>query len=435
MYTLEDLKARYEGKEVYTCPALGGRINFNPTCVSFCHGTCVGDRVIQNGIDDTISPGLYIDSVYRHIEANQVERAHCAGCLNLVRQKFRFNGITFITICTSNYCNSKCVYCDAHEDEERSVYNPVPFLKSFIDGGLVNPNCLFDYGGGEPTINRHFEETFRFLSERKYRQRVNTNSIRFSEYVAEAVKNGLCSVRTSVDSGTRETYLAMKGVDFFDQVWDSLRKYRMAGEDVLVKYILVSRNANRKDVDGFIDRCLGCGIRNIVIDVEQVSYTAIHNRGPFFFGEEELAVARYFEEEAARRGLNAAIGAMWGIGNADKRLAIPGRLSGWALWLPATIGRIERCLAGNDLAGTGAALESLMKNLDMDADREIDTMQDLAGLFAEVGRTLEDRGETAFSGRLGKIALAIDPDCGSAHRLLYDILLRQEETKAASIGY
>jgi GT2 family glycosyltransferase/Flp pilus assembly protein TadD len=361
MHNVEVLKRMYNDKEIYTCPAIGGRINFNPSSISLCHGFNIGDQIIKHGIDDKITSDLYLKYLTYKINENQNPNAPCSKCLQLKKQVFNFQGILFLTICTSEHCNSKCVFCTSHTQNEVSSYSAIPFIRDFIDNGLINPDCLFDYGGGEPTINRYFKETFTFLSDKNYRQRVNTNSIQYSEYLAEALRNGLCSIRTSVDAGTRETYKRVKGVDKFDQVWDSLKKYRLAGTNVIVKYIIFNYNSNKADVNGFIDRCVENGIQTINIDTEYNSYATLQSNGrwPLSFDDKELYIAHYFEDQAHNRGLNVITGAAWATRDPEGKCRIP--LSNPKKLISTITNKNDNLKNRNDSAGLYKDSTSLFK--------------------------------------------------------------------------
>jgi Tfp pilus assembly protein PilF/organic radical activating enzyme len=436
MYDVYALTRMFNDKEIYTCPAIGGRINFNPASISLCHGFNVGDQIIKNGIDDQITPELYIKYITYKINENQKANAPCAKCLQLKKQIFNFQGILFLTICTSEYCNSKCVFCTSHTQNEVSSYNAVPFIRDFIDHGLINPDCLFDYGGGEPTINRHFKETFDFLSDKKYRQRVNTNSIIYSEYVADALRNRLCSIRTSVDAGSRETYSRVKGVDKFDQVWDSLRKYRLAGTDIIVKYIIFNYNSNKADVNGFIDRCIENGIQTINIDTEYNSYATLqlNSRWPLSFNDDDLYIAHYFEDQANSRGLNVVIGAAWATRDPEGKCRIP-------------ISNPKRPSATNINKNCNPKVEEALFKLHQNAmlllrkeslseaieimHHAISMVPGNAELHNEVGVMYRASGNDAKAKRYFERVLEINPSNAEALKNLTEIFIAREQTKAA----
>lgn len=354
MYTIDWLKNEFEGKEVYTCSSIGGQINLNPRTISFCHGFSVKDQIIKDVIDNTFNGEVYIKCVIDKIKENQNENSICRKCPRLKKEKFHFSQISFFTICTSEWCSAKCIYCSGHTSREESVYNPLPYITELINTGLISPNCLFDWGGGEPTMNRYFNEVFLFLNDHRYKQRINTNAHCFFDLSSINANLKLHSIRTSIDAGTRDTYLKMKGVDMHEEVWNNLHKYRMTGNEVIVKYVLCNYNSDKSDIDSFIERCVNNNIETIGIEAEFNSYATLNNIGPFYFTENELHMAQYFERKALEAGLYVMIGPRLGGERSKEDRLVPEYIQD----------NIDRnIITNNILFDTFASIESMVEYL------------------------------------------------------------------------
>ncbi len=300
---------KHEGKKLFYCYSMGGRINFNADNISLCHGIEVGDICLKSKIDDEISPKWYIEKIEKIIDECQKKEYMCRGCSNLKYGTFHFEGIKVVTINTTRKCNSKCVYCPVCQDKSGDSYDPLPFIKSFIQAEIIAEDCLFDWGGGEPILNEYFIDTFNYLCEKGYRQRVNSNCILFSDTIYAALKKGNCILRTSLDAGTEKSFLRVKGVNKFGEVCSNIEKYVQANNDkVLLKYVLNSSNCESESIIGFICFCKRVGVERVCLDADLFSYASNEYNGPLFFTDRELAAAHLFVKLAEKEGINVDIG-------------------------------------------------------------------------------------------------------------------------------
>lgn len=294
------------------CYAIGGRVNFNEDTVSLCHGIDIGDKIIWDiscGFDFT--PFIYMQEIEKLNSKNQEEHPECEGCSNLREGNAESKKIEIITINPMYYCQNRCIYCGNFKGSINSKYNPLPIIKAFIDEGLVAENCLFDWGGGEPTISDIFEETFIYLLEHGYMQRVNTNAIKMSEVVLNNLDNNLVSLRISLDSGNYESFLATKGRNLFDRVVKNVRCYREKTENLLLKYVITNSNSDENSLKDFLDLASELNVKAICIDTDMLSYGWSDYHDMLRFTEKELSAAHYLQCEAHKRGLNVQIGYVW----------------------------------------------------------------------------------------------------------------------------
>ena len=168
-------------------------------------------------------------------------------------------------------CNSNCIYCPLDCKSEDIKYRLLPILKNMVEDQLINDACLFNWGGGEPTICSEFEQIAEFLHSKYLRQAINSSGIVFSQTILEGLKDGSMSVQISPDSGTKETYTKIKRQSNFDLVWENIKKYALYPDMLFVKYIFFAPSANEIDVREFIKRCIDAGVKIIVIDCESSS--------------------------------------------------------------------------------------------------------------------------------------------------------------------
>lgn len=160
-----------------------------------------------------------------------------------------------------NYCDCKCTYCDFWKTPVHP-FSIRPLLKELLSSGFVNPKACISWGGGESTILPEFEETATNLLEKGFEQQVLTNALRPSRAVQKILKEGKGRVIVSLDCGTGDTYRAIKGVNGFKRVVDTLKAYADAAhnvQDITIKYIIFDQNNAHEEIDKFFAVCSEIG--------------------------------------------------------------------------------------------------------------------------------------------------------------------------------
>lgn len=296
---------RFYGTEIYGCKFLGTRLNMNSHTYSLCHEAQMGDQVL--GSIEELSPEKYYESLRLLIEKNQKEGTPCRRCDKGEKYLYKFRFINYVTICTSEYCNSSCIYCTTHFGSKDSGYDPIPFLEKFHDEKLFSKKCYFDWGGGEPTLNPWFKKTIKWLNNCGYYQRINTNAILYSKETEIALIHGRTQVRISVDSGTKDCFSIIKGHNAYNDVWKHIYDYCKISDNIYIKYNICNYNSDYHEIEEFIQKCKKCGVRHIIIDAEVNSYQPRKNAGPFYFTIKEFNAAHYLEKLAREEGLDIQI--------------------------------------------------------------------------------------------------------------------------------
>src|SRR5262249_13850617 len=95
----------------------------------------------------------------------------CRGCAHLVTRAWpaRRYPIEIVGIAHYSFCNIKCNYCFLQTQDPASFaagYKPYPLLptvRSLIADGLLAPHAIIDWGGGEPTFYKEFDELLELL--------------------------------------------------------------------------------------------------------------------------------------------------------------------------------------------------------------------------------------------------------------------------------
>ncbi|MBN2437568.1 MAG: radical SAM protein [Deltaproteobacteria bacterium] len=179
-------------------------------------------------------------------------------------------------------CNLNCHYCYLQLEKKctgwwndpqslAAGYRPIALYDTFhamIHDGLLAPDGVINWGGGEPTLLEEFEELLGLLVSSGRWNYVATNGVRYSPALAAGLSDGHVAMVCSVDAGSAGTFKALKGRDFFDRVMSNLKAYAATGGNVQAKYIVTRMNANPDDALEFVRLSAETGVRGIICDVD-----------------------------------------------------------------------------------------------------------------------------------------------------------------------
>ncbi|GHV53401.1 hypothetical protein FACS1894216_11320 [Synergistales bacterium] len=234
----------------------------------------------------------------------------CDGCSWLRDDWFPTERrIRMINWSTGGICNFNCSYCWArtlYRDRDGLKMKQEIYAKPLHEAaerfGLLASAVTTEYGAGELALNPERGDFMKILKSGWGYCSANTasNCSVYYEELAEACRDGKAYIITSVDSGTRETFKKIKGVDSFGKVRDNIKRYNdFAGySTVQMKYIfLPGVNDNKADIEGFIELCQYTGTTTLVL-----AHDNALPRDPIGGGN-VVESASYMLELAAKNGI------------------------------------------------------------------------------------------------------------------------------------
>lgn len=212
----------------------------------------------------------------------------CKGCIYLQEKEWDNDDyISFINFNNWTICNEHCVYCWLNDTDRQhqTQYNVFPVVKDMAEKGYLKKGGHITIAGGEPCVAPEFNDLIKlFLDYDLDNIRVLTNATKFSEVVYEGIKTGKVNIVVSVDSGTKETFIKVKRFDFYDKVWDNVRKYaeiQQKRDSVKTKFILIPNlNDTREEIDAWIEKSISVGVKHLAFDVEMMWYNENKNNLP-----------------------------------------------------------------------------------------------------------------------------------------------------------
>lgn len=208
-----------------SCEWLEGGLAFNRRSLNAClivhHGRGLPKLCDYNGGE---VPWDEVLAARQRIILENQQGGHpaCAGCPNLVERQWpeREYPVQLVGIAQFAHCNIYCSYCFLQTQDPASYkdgltpYRVAPAIDQLLSQGLMSPRATVDWGGGEPTIYREFDELLTRVAEMGGTTWLHTNGTRFPAPLARGIPSGKVGVICSVDAGLPETYLRMKGRDF-----------------------------------------------------------------------------------------------------------------------------------------------------------------------------------------------------------------------------
>lgn len=177
--------------------------------------------------------------------------AGCVGCAHFRKGDWTVNPlIGYVNL--SMYpapCQCRCIYCDACQEypkvldktTEAAYEKLFDMLELAERCGILSPGAKWQVSSGEITIHPYHDRIMELV--RGKRAVFYTNCMKFDEAIAQNLHdNPSSAINLSIDSGTAETWKAIKGVDNFDKILENLARYHAVSTrpgQITLKYILL----------------------------------------------------------------------------------------------------------------------------------------------------------------------------------------------------
>jgi molybdenum cofactor biosynthesis enzyme MoaA len=185
-------------------------------------------------------------------------------------------------------CQARCIYCfctknTAHNNYElckdsQSTYFAMRIINLLNQNQYVNNKTIFQVSSGEITIHPHKGLILETLQE--FKCRFLTNGFVFSEDIARILPKNLSEISISLDSGTRDTFRKVKGLDMFDKVVENIKKYSTYGA-ITAKYIVLPElNISDDDFNGFVNFCKDTNVKSVEISSD---HSRLINQSDYYF--------------------------------------------------------------------------------------------------------------------------------------------------------
>jgi MoaA/NifB/PqqE/SkfB family radical SAM enzyme len=128
---------------------------------------------------------------------------------------------------TTNRCNLLCTTCPrTYAELEPPADMSWELFTSIVDQ-IPNLERAVLHGVGEPMLVKNLPKMVRYLKDRGTYVLFNTNGTVLNERNGRAlIAAGLDELRVSLDASNAKSFLAIRGVDFFDRILRNVRRFR-----------------------------------------------------------------------------------------------------------------------------------------------------------------------------------------------------------------
>jgi molybdenum cofactor biosynthesis enzyme MoaA len=177
--------------------------------------------------------------------------------------------------CYPSVCQAKCFYCqeygkpkNTYQHATQSIYPKIiaEIIHILRKKCLIAKNCKVTIAPAEITITPHKDLLLDAISG--FKSRFISNCFIFEQKIADSLKCNESVINVSLDSGTRETFRLVKGLDMFCEVMENLKRYRSHG-NVEVKYVVIPGvNDDIKDYAGVAAILKSLDIDTLVISFD-----------------------------------------------------------------------------------------------------------------------------------------------------------------------
>jgi uncharacterized Fe-S cluster-containing radical SAM superfamily protein len=293
-----------------SCPWLEGGLAFDWRSIHAClvihHDR--GFPFLGNFNGGPINVRAVLAARARIIRENQTTgHEACRGCPYIVKKKWPKPRHPFhlLGIAQFAHCNIECTYCYLQWQNPAvfangfKPYAVLPVIKQLIDNRLLASRATIDWGGGEPTIYREFDQALQILTESGAITFVHTNGTRLPKPIQAGINTKRIHILCSVDAGTPRTWKLIKNKDLLDAVWTNLHQYIRHGCRVILKYIMLEENCSEPELTAFLAQALRIGARELVLDID---YTHPHASPRILHG------LRFLKHQAVMKGLHVTFG-------------------------------------------------------------------------------------------------------------------------------
>lgn len=267
------------------CKRITNGINFNFNGITLCSSIWNKDSYIPYEKDYINTFITKREEVIRNAQ-NGILPDYCKNCNMHTTDEVNENStnkIKFIEIYHWYQCNCACFYCSnrhftklkiTNSKNQKGIINVMPMLNKLQELNILDENAQISMVGGEPTLLRELVDILKFAIKHKYGISLLSNGILYEKYISKTLNEiPNSTLIVSIDSGTKEMFKKIKGVDKYNDVIKNLKRYIDETKDnsyrIMSKYILLPGvNDNTDEIDKWIEQSAEIGITNFFPTIE-----------------------------------------------------------------------------------------------------------------------------------------------------------------------
>lgn len=207
----------------------------------------------------------------------------------------------------TNRCNLKCRTCPQFFGMEEPAADLTLARFHEVVSQFPRLRRVVLHGIGEPLLNRHLPEMIQHLKSRDAYVLFNSNGLLLrGRWPAVLVESGLDELRVSIDSGTPETYMRVRGANGFERILANLQLVRAAkaSRDAPTPHVslwMTGLRSNVQELPALVRAAAAAGVSKVYLQRLVFSERGLARSDESLYGHAGAA-----EAEAIRRATELA---------------------------------------------------------------------------------------------------------------------------------
>lgn len=274
------------------------------------------------------------------VEARQTEDLHAAnipGKMSLTKSTkglgklYRF-GKTFVNLIrrptivrdlpihlqmeSTNACNLNCTTCSRDVFVKHARLLDEKIWRKAIDE--ISPTNINVSGIGEPFLHPDILRITEYAKSKGAAVNCATNFTRIKGQFEEILKSGISQLKVSIDAADRETFKAIRGEDYFDEIINNIHEivklrdeYKLDNPSIRFNFAL--QHFNYKAAPDLVDLASQIGVDGIYF--QYLEYVDMEGRKGMLLGdmtrESLLSVLEEADNRAKRKGILTNLDIWW----------------------------------------------------------------------------------------------------------------------------
>jgi len=217
---------------------------------------------------------------------------------------------------STDACNLNCTTCSRDIFIDKAKLLDEKVWKKVIDE--IAPTNINVSGIGEPFLHPDIFEIVGYAKNKGSIINCATNFTRIDGRYREIIDSGISQLKVSIDSTDRETFKAIRGEDYFDEIIDNVKKIVNLRDDLKkdvpgIRFNFAVQALNYKQAPGLIDLAAETGVEGIYF--QYLEYVDMEDRKGMLTGdmtkESLLEVLKETEKRAEEKGIITNLDIWW----------------------------------------------------------------------------------------------------------------------------
>jgi MoaA/NifB/PqqE/SkfB family radical SAM enzyme len=237
--------------------------------------------------------------------------------INLLRRPTVVNDLPIhLQMESTDACNLNCTTCSRDVIIDKAQLLDEKIWKKVIDE--TRPSNLNVSGIGEPFLHPDIIRIIKYAKDKGAVVNCATNFTRLHGRFREIIESGVSQLKVSIDSTDRETFKAIRGEDYFDEIISNIRQIvslrnELNADTPSIRFNFAVQHLNYKQAPGLVDLAAEVGVDGIYF--QYLEYVDMEDRKAMLSGdmtrESLLAVLKEAEKRATDRGIVTNLDIWW----------------------------------------------------------------------------------------------------------------------------